>query len=275
MGQNAAGAALRIPVVLWEGNVVPGRSTRVTARFASALAVAFPATCSALGGSCYATGTPIRSFAAIDRAAARARLGLPADRPCLLIFGGSQAVRRFDAAIDAALPKLVVRASVLHITGQSGYAAALQRRDSLAAEVRDGYRPYAFLGDEMPDALVAADLLIGRAGSSTLAEATAIGLPMIVVPYPHAAGHQRANARQLAEAGAALLVADESFDGDALLDAARLLHDARRLEAMRAASGALGRPGAAEAVSELVLALAERRALPSPAVVERLAQGGA
>jgi UDP-N-acetylglucosamine--N-acetylmuramyl-(pentapeptide) pyrophosphoryl-undecaprenol N-acetylglucosamine transferase len=127
----------------------------------------------------------------------------------------------------------------------------------------------------MADALASADLVVGRAGSSTLAEATALGLPLIVVPYPHAAGHQRANARHLAEAGAALLIADEAFDGAALVDAVRLLDDAPRVDAMRAASRRLGRPGAADAVAELVLALAERRALPPAAAVERLAQGAA
>jgi UDP-N-acetylglucosamine--N-acetylmuramyl-(pentapeptide) pyrophosphoryl-undecaprenol N-acetylglucosamine transferase len=270
-----AAAALRVPVLLWEGNVVPGRSTRVTARFASALAVAFAETCAVLKGSCYATGTPIRPFAGINRAGARARLGLAADRRCVLIFGGSQAVRRFDAAIDAALPLLVADVSVLHIAGETGYAAALKRRESLPPEHRERYRPHAFLRDEMAAALASADLVVGRAGSSTLAEATALGLPMVVVPYPHAAGHQRANARQLADAGAALLIADESFDGEALVEAVRLLDDAPRIEEMRAASRRLGRPGAADAVAELVLALAERRALPSAATVERLAQGAA
>lgn len=268
-------ALLRIPVVLWEGNVVPGRSARVGARFATALAVAFAATCAALRGTCYATGTPIRSLAGRDRAAARARLGLAPDRRCVLIFGGSQAVRRFDAAVDGALSRLVARFSVLHITGESAFAAALQRRDALPSEQRERYRPFAFLGGEMADALAAADLVVGRAGSSTLAEVTALGLPLVVVPYPHAAGHQRVNARQLADAGAALLIADEQFDGAALLDAVGILDDETRLAAMRAASRAFGRPGAADAVAELVLALAERRSLPSPAAVERLAQGAA
>ena len=121
----------------------------------------------------------------------------------------------------------------------------------------------------MLNALAAADLVVGRAGSSTLAEVTALGLPMVVVPYPHAAGHQRANARVLADAGAARLVEDEAFDADALLDAAAILDDPAVHAAMSAAARSLGRPAAAQAVADLVLALAERRPLPDPAVVER------
>ncbi|MFM2105066.1 MAG: undecaprenyldiphospho-muramoylpentapeptide beta-N-acetylglucosaminyltransferase, partial [Chloroflexota bacterium] len=203
----AAAALLRIPTLLWEGNVVPGRSVRATARLASAIAVSFPETCAALATErpCRVTGTPIRDLAGIDRLAARAALGIPAGSRLLLVFGGSQAVRRFDAAVAEALPTLVERVHVLHVTGEAGYAAALARRESLPGERRERYRPYPFLRDEMAAALAAADLVVGRAGSSTLAEATALGLPVVVVPYPHAAGHQRANARVLERAGAARL----------------------------------------------------------------------
>src|SRR5204863_2181675 len=102
------------------------------------------------------------------------------------------------------------------------------------------YRPYPFLRDEMLTALAASDLVVGRAGASTLAEATALGLPMVVVPYPHAAGHQRANAASLAAAGAARLVDDDAFDATALLDAAALLDDPERHVAMSAAARELG-----------------------------------
>jgi UDP-N-acetylglucosamine--N-acetylmuramyl-(pentapeptide) pyrophosphoryl-undecaprenol N-acetylglucosamine transferase len=122
-------------------------------------------------------------------------------------------------------------------------------------------------------ALAAADLVVGRAGSSTLAEAAALGLPLVVVPYPHAAGHQRANARQLVEAGAARLVEDEDFDAAALLDAARLLDDPDAHIRMSAAARELGRPGAAAAVAELVLAAAQRRPAPDPAAIERRSRG--
>ena len=126
----------------------------------------------------------------------------------------------------------------------------------------------------MDAALAAADLVVGRAGSSTLAEAAAMGLPLVVVPYPHAAAHQSANAAQMVDAGGAVLVADEDLDGAALVDAVALLDDPR-IVSMREASRALGRPGAAEATAQLLEALAERRALPSPARLEALTKEAA
>ncbi len=270
-----AAAPLGIPALLWEGNVIPGRSTRAVARLADAVAVSFAPTCAALGGGrpCFVTGTPIRDTREVDREAARARLDIPARARVLLVFGGSQAVRRLNRAVAEALPRLIERVHVVHVTGDAGYADALAGRESLPREVRDRYRPYPFLREEMLPALAAADLVVGRAGSSTLAEVTALGLPMVVVPYPHAGGHQEANARLLVEAGAARLVPDEAFDAAALLAAAALLDDTSAHATMGAAARSLGRPGAADAVAELVMALAERRPLPAPELVAALASG--
>jgi UDP-N-acetylglucosamine--N-acetylmuramyl-(pentapeptide) pyrophosphoryl-undecaprenol N-acetylglucosamine transferase len=129
----------------------------------------------------------------------------------------------------------------------------------------------------MLPALVAADLVVGRAGASTLAEITALGVPSVIVPYPHAAGHQEANARVLADAGAARLVPDEAFDADALVGAADLLapdaDDSRA--AMAAAARSLGRPGAADAVAALVMAAAEHRPFPPADEIERISRGAA
>ena len=271
-----AAAPLRIPVLLWEGNVVPGRSVRAIARLTAAVAVSFEATCGALGKEpCYVTGTPIRDVREIDRLAARVRLDIPAGERVLLIFGGSQAVRRFNAAVAGALGRLVERLTVIHVTGDDGYSAALTAREALPEERRARYRPYRFLRDEMLAALAASDLVVGRAGSSTLAEVTALGLPMIVVPYPHAAGHQRANAEVLERAGAARLIEDADFDAEALLSAAALLDDPDAHVRMSAAARSLGRPGAASAVADLVVALAEGHSLPVPADVERRSRGAA
>jgi UDP-N-acetylglucosamine--N-acetylmuramyl-(pentapeptide) pyrophosphoryl-undecaprenol N-acetylglucosamine transferase len=253
---------------------------RATARLADVLAVCFEETCRTLtaaapGRPCYVTGTPIRDVSEIDRDAARGQLDIAPGERVLLIFGGSQAVRRFNAAVAEALPRLVERATVIHVTGEDGYAPALAGREELPEAGRRRYRPYPFLRDSMLAALAAADLVVGRAGSSTLAEVCAMGLPAVVVPYPHAAGHQRANARALVDAGAARLIDDEDFDAEALLDAAQLLEDPAAHLTMSAAARSLGRPGAAEAVADLVMAAAARQPLPDPAEIERRARGGA
>ena len=253
-----AAAPLRIPVVLWEGNAVPGRAVRATARLADALAVSYEAAGRALapaGVPTYVTGTPIRDVNAIGREEARRRLDLPADAPTVLIFGGSQAVRRFNAAVEEALPRLVERVHVLHVTGESGYAAGLAARERLGTELRSHYRPYPFLRDDMLAALVATDLVVGRAGSSTLAEVTALGIPSVIVPYPHAGAHQGANA--------------------AILDATDLIFDEAARAAMATAARAVGRPGAAAAVGALVLAYAEHRAPPTIETIEAIARGEA
>ena len=272
-----AASAMRIPVVMWDGNVVPGRSVRVTARLTRCLAVAFEGTCGSLGRGrpCFLTGTPIRDPRLVSRAEARKALGIPATARLILIFGGSQAVRRFNSAVAQALPRLVERARVIHVTGDAGYDEAIACRDMLPAEIRERYRPERFLGDEMTLALAAADLVVGRAGSSTLAEVAAFGLPMVVVPYPHAAGHQRRNAEQMVRSGAARLIEDEDFDAEGLLAAAAILDDREGHDAMAAAARSLARPGAAAAVADLVLAAAEKRPYPSAAEIEAVSRGAA
>jgi UDP-N-acetylglucosamine--N-acetylmuramyl-(pentapeptide) pyrophosphoryl-undecaprenol N-acetylglucosamine transferase len=273
-----AAAPLRIPSVLWEGNVIPGRSARFVARLASAVAVSHPATIAGLGRGperAFVTGTPIRRVDTVDREAARGRFGIPPGDRVLLVFGGSQAVRRFNAAVAEALPELVTRVHVIHVTGESGYAAALAKKGALPEATRGRYQPFPFLRDEMTDALAAADLAVGRAGASTLAEAAAFGLPLAIVPYPHASGHQIANATAHVEAGAGLLIEDEAFDAAALLRTADILADPARHAAMSAAARALARPGAADAVADLVLAAAARRPFPDQPTIDRRARGAA
>ena len=269
-----AATVLRIPSVLWEGNVVPGRSVRFVAARATVLAVSHEATAVALGHPrAYVTGTPIRSLGGIDVDAARERFGGRPGERILLVFGGSQAVRRINDAVIAALPRLTERVRVVHVTGDAGYADAVAARDALPEPGRDRYRPFAFLHEDMTAALAAADLAVGRAGASTLAEAAAFALPTAIVPYPHAAGHQRLNAESFAAAGAALLVEDEDLDADRLVEVAGLLADPARHAGMSAAARELARPGAAAAVGDLVMAVARREPLPSEHDVEAVARG--
>ena len=259
----AAAALLRIPSLLWEGNRIPGRSVRLTAPLASVRTVSFEKTRARLPAPTYALGTPTRQLDGMAAAEARARLGIETELPMVLVFGGSQSVRRLDEAVADAIGDLVERCVVVHVTGSSSFAAAEASRDSLPPDRQARYRPFEFLYEDMEAALSAADLLVGRAGSSTLAEAAAAGLPMIVVPYPHAAAHQRANAAEMVEAGAAILVNDSELDSDTLRDACDLLFD-EQLGVMSAAARSQSRPGAAAATIVLLEALAGRHALPEP-----------
>jgi UDP-N-acetylglucosamine--N-acetylmuramyl-(pentapeptide) pyrophosphoryl-undecaprenol N-acetylglucosamine transferase len=250
-----AARARGIPTLLWEGNVIPGRATATVGRWATRVAVSFPPTAAAFGERAFVSGTPVRAFAGIDRAAARASFGTgPADR-LLLIFGGSQAVARISAALESSLPDLVAEWRILHLTGEAGLPAATSLRERLPVDLRDRYRPVAFLTERMADALVAADLVVGRAGSSTCAEICAVGVASILVPYPHAGGHQRANAEWLAGEGAARMVADEALDGPRLAAELRVLRDDEARRPIAEAAARLGRPGAARRLADELLVM--------------------
>jgi UDP-N-acetylglucosamine--N-acetylmuramyl-(pentapeptide) pyrophosphoryl-undecaprenol N-acetylglucosamine transferase len=254
-----AARALGVPTLIWEGNVLPGRATRAIGRFAARVAVSFPPTLEAFPGNSFISGTPIRSFAGIHREAARASFGLRPDDRLLLAFGGSQAVARMNAAVSQALPRLVADWHVLHLAGEDGMAAAGAAREALPAELRQRYTAEPFMTDRMADALVAADLVVGRAGSSTCAEIAAVGAASILVPYPFAGAHQRYNARFLADEGAAITLPDEELTADRLvLETATLVDDGRR-HAMAEAARRLGRPDAARTLADELVALAERR----------------
>ena len=258
-----AARARGIPTLVWEGNVLPGRATRAIGRYATRVAVSFPPTLDAFPGNSFVSGTPIRSFDGIDRDAARHAFGVAPDERLLLVFGGSQAVTRLNAAVAEALPRLLSEWHVLHLAGEAGMADAGAARQRLPAALRSRYTPEPFLTDRMADALVAADLVVGRAGSSTCAELTAVGVPSILVPYPFAGAHQRYNAAYLADEGAAVLVPDEDFTADRLLAEAGDLRDDATRQSMAAAARRLGLPGAARALADELVAMAEGRPLPS------------
>ncbi len=258
-----AARARGIPTLVWEGNVVAGRSTRAVGRVATRVAVSFPPTLAAFPGRSFVSGTPIRSFAGIDREAARRRLGIGPDERLLLAFGGSQAVASINRAVTERLPDLVADWHVVHVAGSAGLPEAQRAHDALPAALRDRYQPEAFIGDGMAEALVASDLVLGRAGSSTCAEVTATGTAAILVPYPYAALHQAANAAWLADHGAAVVIQDASLTAERLVSAAgRLRDDAVRASIADAARG-LGRPNAAGVLASELLAMASGAPLPS------------
>jgi UDP-N-acetylglucosamine--N-acetylmuramyl-(pentapeptide) pyrophosphoryl-undecaprenol N-acetylglucosamine transferase len=262
-----AAALARVPVVIWNGDAVPGRVNRLLARFARRVAATFPEEERYFPrDKVVVTGNPVRAeLLRWTRASGRAALDLPGDARVVLVGGGSQGSQAINAAVDAALTRLLASAYVVHLTGEAYLTRAEARRGSLLpAERRERYRPYAFLREEMGAALAAADLMVGRAGSGTIAEALALGLPLVLIPFGVAAsGHQLANARSVVDAGAAVLVRESELDGDRLSAVVvGLLEDRDRLARMRTAAARAGRPDAATRVARLVLEVA-----PPPAVV--------
>lgn len=260
---GAAAALLGIPLVVQEQNLSPGAANRILARWAQAISVPHESVARRLGDRAIVTGVPVRaSTLRGDRARGRRRFGLDDRRLTLLVLGGSQGARSLNAAVVEMAARLGEGAEVqiLHQTGKDHEEWVRGRLGSVPGQMR--YVATAYIED-MADAYACADLIICRAGAGTLAEATANGLPVVAVPYPHAAeGHQEANARLLESAGAAVVVPDGELSGSRLADlVGDLRNDPQRLQGMADASRALGRPQAAEQVAELIVAAARPESL--------------
>ena len=247
-----AARTLRLPLVLTEADSHLGVSNRMLAPFAARVCLAFPIE-GRTGGKWLVTGRPVpRGTDSADRAAARERLGIPPEGPCLLVFGGSLGARRLnDAAIDAfgtAAP-----CAVLHAAGRRDYDVLLARLVSLGSPPH--YRLFSYV-EPFADALAAADLAAARAGGSVF-ELAAAGLPSVLVPYPHATGnHQDANARFMERAGAAVVIPDAELDGPRLArEVGGLLGAPQRMATMANAAREVAKPDAAERVADEVLRL--------------------
>jgi UDP-N-acetylglucosamine--N-acetylmuramyl-(pentapeptide) pyrophosphoryl-undecaprenol N-acetylglucosamine transferase len=237
-----AAVARRIPLVLTEADSHLGVSNRLLAGRARRVCLAFPIP-GREGPRYRVTGRPVPPPAS-DPAAARARFGVGDDELCVLVFGGSLGARTINEAAVEAFRAAPFR--VLHAAGERDHAALAERIDGPHYDLR----PYI---DDFGEALAACDLCVARAGGSIF-EIAAAGKPAILVPYPHAtADHQAANARWMQEAGAAVVVPDDELTPARLgQEVGALLGDPSRLAAMAAASAALARPDAAQAVADEV-----------------------
>ncbi|MBI3947781.1 MAG: undecaprenyldiphospho-muramoylpentapeptide beta-N-acetylglucosaminyltransferase [Armatimonadetes bacterium] len=263
----AAAAVRRTPMLLFEPNAIPGRTNRILARWATRIAVAYASCAPCFGkeaeGRVVVTGTPVRpGIGGEDRAASRAAFGLDPDRFTLLVVGGSAGARSLNQAVLAAAPALLeAGAQILHQTGRAGFedvrsARERSRRSVLPKNEGAEPAPYVLVPfvEKMGQAYAAADVILCRAGASTLAEVTTAGLPAILVPYPYAVGdHQTYNAKALVDAGAGVLIPDSELTPERLSEA--VLHWLRDPEARAkaaAASRSLARPDAAERMVRLL-----------------------
>ncbi len=266
-----AAAHLGIPVVILENNRVAGRTNLILARYAKRICVSFSETTREFPAEkCVLTGLPLRAGTVaadtITSAMARAAFtGLQPDLFTVTVIGGSQGAKAINRIIAEAAPILTpARVQILHQTGKANYdetatmAAKAFEAAGLPANA-DGLCLKPYLEPlEVPLALRAADLLVCRGGISTLSEAAANGVPMVIIPLPTAyADHQTANARSLQDAGAAMCLPEAGMDGVALAERILALQaNPTKLQSMRASSCGAGKPDAAADVARLALKLA-------------------
>jgi UDP-N-acetylglucosamine--N-acetylmuramyl-(pentapeptide) pyrophosphoryl-undecaprenol N-acetylglucosamine transferase len=253
-GPVVALAALRgIPTLLMEQNAMPGLTNRLLARLVAAAAVTYEESVPFFGTKAFIAGNPVRSEFFGE---AYDEHGTPPGAARVLVFGGSQGAHAINVAMVAAAPRLAAATPRLAITHQTG------ERD--VEMVRDGYRraglearvePFLFA---MHREMSAADIVVCRAGATTLAEVTAVARPALLIPLPTATDdHQRKNAEALVRQGAAAMVAQPELTGDRLAsEILALAADDGRRKRMSANARALATPDAARVIVEKVIALA-------------------
>ncbi len=248
-----------MPIYLWVGDAIPGRALRAVAGWSAGIGLTFePAMNTLPRGRATVTGNPVRgSLLKWTKADGRRALGLPESGPVVFITGGSQGSEKINGATFSGLARLVRRAAIVHHTGPAQLARAEAQRSLLPEADRARYQPHGYLHEEMGAALAAADLVVGRAGSSSIAEPLAFGVPLILIPFGASmSAHQAANARAAADLGAALILPESDLDGDRLVSiVAGLLDDPARLARLASNAKSAGRPAAAETIARAVLAL--------------------
>ena len=251
-----AARLLGIPRVVHIGDAYPDRTGRLLSRGAQPVTLAFAAAAEYLPGRrTQHIGTPVRKqILTADAARGRELLGLAPDRFTVLVTGGSQGAHSINEALLAALPTLLAEPDfeIIHLSGRRGYEAVKTQAEALGA-APPAYHCLAQL-EQMGAALAAADLVVSRAGSSSIGEATALGKPLVLVPYPYAAGHQEYNAAEVEEVGAAMVIPDEQLSGSKLAEVVLgLRRDEQQRTEMAQASAAWGRPEAAQDIARILL----------------------
>jgi UDP-N-acetylglucosamine--N-acetylmuramyl-(pentapeptide) pyrophosphoryl-undecaprenol N-acetylglucosamine transferase len=255
-----AGAAEKIPSVIFLPDLEPGWAIRATARWATRVAVTLPQVEKHFApGKAVTTGYPVRAeFFNIDKAKARARFHLDPHMRTLAIFGGSTGAHHINQAALDHLGTLTKFAQIIFLTGRADEAWVNEQVSRKMHDLRTRVRVFGYLEEDLPQALGCADLVIARAGAATLAEFPALGLPAILIPGPYAGLHQRKNAQFLVDHGAAVIVDDAALPAQLLPTVEKLLTMPEKLASMQSAMRALAQPNAAENIVALLESLEKK-----------------
>ena len=257
-------AGRKTPTLLYVPDIEPALAIKTIARFADRIAVTAPESADYFPSRARVveTGYPVRAdLLKWDRASAQKALHLHGDKPVLLVTGGSRGARSINQAVLQHLSALLELAQVIHLSGQLDWPAVEAATRSLSRTNRRDYHAFPYLHEEMGAALAAADLVVSRAGASALGEYPLLGLPAVLVPYPHAWRYQKVNADYLVRRGAAIVIEDHRLKDELPAMAQALLKDPARLETMRAAMRSLARPLAARQIAQQLIELSKEAQL--------------
>ncbi len=245
-------AGRKRPSLLYVPDIEPGLALKTLARFANRIALTADDSCRFFPGSSktIVTGYPVRpGLAKPKKADVLKQFGLQNDLPVLLVFGGSKGARSINQALLEALPALLQRIQVLHISGELDWPTVEQVQKSLSGEYASRYHAFSYLHEKMGMALAAADLVLARSGASTLGEFPLFELPAVLVPYPHAWRYQKINADYLARHNAAIVIEDAKLNSGLFMTIEMLLENPEKLEVMRQAMQSLSVPDAAAKIA--------------------------
>jgi UDP-N-acetylglucosamine--N-acetylmuramyl-(pentapeptide) pyrophosphoryl-undecaprenol N-acetylglucosamine transferase len=257
----------RVPILIHESDATPGLTNLLSARFATRIAVGFEGALKIFRTDAAAvTGNPVRSSLLsqkLSKPAAKTALGFDPEQPLIAVLGGSQGATSINEFIIANLSSLLSEAAVFHQTGEATFSEmqklgqVVERQMPAAISAIHPYRPVAYT-NEISRVYCAADLIIARAGASTITEASAFGVPSILIPLPENAsnGHQRLNAFEYAKTGAAIVVEQENLlPGIFLRQVKHIISDPAEMDKMSRAALSFYRPDAAKNLAEEVLRL--------------------
>ena len=245
---------LGIPTVLHESNARAGIAAKMLAKHTDLALINFPSAGADFkkAGKTVVSGNPLRrEFYTLKRETARRRIGLSGDALYLVVFGGSLGAQKLNGTFDEIVPRLLSefpRLRILHAVGQN------RRGGDRITHERYERRAYI---DDMPIRLISADAVVSRAGAMTLSEIAAAGVPSVLIPYPRAAGdHQTKNGRELAKAGAAILLPDEGLTPDVLFGhLSKILDQGEKRRKMREAVSRFRTPDCESVILREILSL--------------------
>jgi UDP-N-acetylglucosamine--N-acetylmuramyl-(pentapeptide) pyrophosphoryl-undecaprenol N-acetylglucosamine transferase len=250
-----AGSFNRVPIVLFDGNIIPGLSARICKWFASRILIAFGSSKKHyLFRKVYCIGGPVRKeILKAVKGISIQNLGLRQDKRTVLVIGGSQGARSINKAVVEMLPKISdTDLQVLHISGDRDH-------EIVSNETLDKFSSYKLLPymHNIWDGLAAADIVVSRAGATAISEIIARGLPSIIIPFPYSANkHQQMNAALLGNAGAAVILKDEELSGERLFkEIMEILNNRDKYTKMQGASKTLANTNASNDAVNIIYGL--------------------